>query len=209
MAILSSTRGNPQASDIAVQTALGFTGSSSREDGQTVLNTIDADLARANADKNFTLAQGGSITYNGTAVTFAEDLKLFINSTTSGSVVTKTSFGSRRNWSETGTVFSTPTTTTTAGDLPLGGLTDTAIQLVASGNGAEASHYNSYSFTTPASLSGKMKVEFYQRPGTGFAESEWTVSVYQSTTRQSLSTDSSGVTYLVNASNKRTVYVDF
>jgi hypothetical protein len=112
------------------------------------------------------------------------------------------------NWSETGTVFSTPVTTTTAGDLPLGGLTDTAIQLVASGNGAEASHYNSYSFTTPASLSGKMKVEFYQRPGTGFAESEWTVSVYQSTTRQSLSTDSSGVTYLVNASNKRTVYVD-
>jgi hypothetical protein len=112
------------------------------------------------------------------------------------------------NWSETGTVFSSPITTTTAGDLPLGGLTDTAIQLVASGNGAEASHYNSYSFTTPASLSGKMKVEFYQRPGTGFAESEWTVSVYQSTTRQSLSTDSSGVTYLVNASNKRTVYVD-
>jgi hypothetical protein len=112
------------------------------------------------------------------------------------------------NWSETGTVFSTPVTTTTAGDLPLGGLTDTAIQLVASGNGAEASHYNSYSFTTPASLSGKMKVEFYQRPGTGFAESEWTVSVYQGSTRQSLSTDSSGVTYLVNASNKRTVYVD-
>ena len=112
------------------------------------------------------------------------------------------------NWSETGTVFSTPATTTTAGDLPLGGLTDTAIQLVASGNGTEATDYNSYSFTTPASLSGKMKVEFYQRPGSGFAESEWTVSVYQSTTRQSLSTDSSGVTYLVNASNKRTVYVD-
>lgn len=112
------------------------------------------------------------------------------------------------NWSETGTVFATPVTTTTAGDLPLGGLTDTAIQLVASGNGTEATDYNSYSFTTPASLSGKMKVEFYQRPGSGFAESEWTVSVYESTTRQSLSTDSSGVTYLVNANNKRTVYVD-
>lgn len=113
------------------------------------------------------------------------------------------------SWSETGTVFATPSTTTTAGDLPLGGLTDTAIQFVASGNGAEASHYNSYSFTTPASLSGKMKVEWYQRPGSGFAESEWTVSVYQGSTRQSLSTDSpSSVTYLVNANNKRTVYVD-
>jgi hypothetical protein len=79
---------------------------------------------------------------------------------------------------------------------------------VATGNGTEATNYNSYSFTTPASLSGKVKVEFYMRPGSGFAESQWTVSVYQSSTRQNLSTDSSNVTYLVNRTGKFTTTVD-
>lgn len=101
------------------------------------------------------------------------------------------------NWSETGTVFNgSPTTTTTAGDLPLGGIVDTAIQISASGNGTEANDYVSYSFTTPASMACKLGVYFYMRPGTGFVSGEWTVSIYAGSTRQTLSTDSSGATTL-------------
>lgn len=100
-------------------------------------------------------------------------------------------------WSETGTVFNgSPTTTTTAGDLPLGGIIDTAIQISASGNGTEATDYVSYSFTTPASLDALCGIYVYLRPGTGFVSGEWTLSVYQSSTRQNLSTDSSSVTTL-------------
>lgn len=111
-------------------------------------------------------------------------------------------------WSETGTVFATPVTTSTSGDLPLSGATSTAIQFVATGNGAEASHYNSYSVTTSAAMNGKLQVDFFMRPGTGFAASEWTVSVYQDSTRQSLSSDSSGVTYLPNTTGRFTVCFD-
>jgi hypothetical protein len=114
-------------------------------------------------------------------------------------------------WTETGTRFNNyPVTTTTAGDLPLSGVIETAIQIVSSTTvaGDETTDYVSYAFTTPASLTGKLKVQFYMRPGTNFAASEWTVSVYQSTTRQSLSTDSSSLTYLPNASGKFTTTFD-
>lgn len=107
------------------------------------------------------------------------------------------------NWSETGTVFDgSPTTTTTAGDLPLSGIVDTAIKITASGNGTESTNYVSYSFTTPASMSGMLGIYFYMRAGTGFAASEWTVSVYQGTTRQNLTTDSSSVSYIQNIANQ-------
>jgi hypothetical protein len=111
------------------------------------------------------------------------------------------------NWSETGTRFNSyPVTTTTAGDLPLGGIVDTAIQIISSTTvaGDETTDYVSYAFTTPASLAAKLKVEFYMRPGSNFVASEWTVSVYATSTRQDLTTDSSGFTYLPNASGKFT-----
>lgn len=109
-----------------------------------------------------------------------------------------TSPSTATGWSETGTVFTTPVTTTTSADLPLEGSTNSAIQFVATNSGAEASHYNSYSVTTSAVMTGKLQVDFFMRPGTGFAASEWTVSVYQGSTRQSLDSDSSGVTYIPN-----------
>ena len=116
------------------------------------------------------------------------------------------------NWSKTGTTglgTNSPTTTTTAADLPLSGIVETAIQMISgTGTGAEASHYTSYSFTTSAALGVKHKVEFYMRPGTAFIASEWTVSVYASSTRQSLSTDASSITYLPNATGKFTTTFD-
>lgn len=102
------------------------------------------------------------------------------------------------NWSETGSVFATPATTTSAGDLPLSGVINTAIQFVATNNGTEATDYNSISFTTPAAVNSVLGIYVYMRPGSGFVASEWTMSVYQSTTRQNLSTDSSSVTALPN-----------
>lgn len=112
------------------------------------------------------------------------------------------------NWSSTGW-SSAAATTTTAGDLPLAGIIDTAIKITSDTSaGTEAAEYVSYSFTTPASLASKLKVEFYMRPGTNFIASEWTVSVYAGSTRQSLSTDSSSATYLPNASGKFTTTFD-
>ena len=93
----------------------------------------------------------------------------------------------------------TVATTTTTGDLPLGAQVTTAIKITSrSSAGAETAEYISFPFTTPASGGVKTPITFYMRPGTNFIASEWTVSIYQSTTRQSLSTDSSGVTYLPN-----------
>ena len=102
-------------------------------------------------------------------------------------------------------------TTTTAGDLPLAGPVATAIKITSgTGTSSEATlaQTNSYSFTTPAAYAVKTKVEFWLRPGTNFIASEWTVSVYAGSTRQSLTTDSSSVTYLPNASGKFTTYFD-
>jgi len=85
MAQIPTTRGNPQASEIAVQDALPLVGSSSREDGQTVLDTVDADIARLYEDKNWILHGGGIITFTGTQVQFSENLYLELSSDTTGS----------------------------------------------------------------------------------------------------------------------------
>jgi len=112
------------------------------------------------------------------------------------------------SWSSTGWVGAAATTTT-AGDLPLAGITDTAIKITSDTSaGTEAAEYVSYAFTTPASLSAKLKVEFYMRPGSNFIASEWTVSIYAGAVRQSLSTDASSVTYLPNFSGKFTTTFD-
>ena len=105
----------------------------------------------------------------------------------------------------------TVATTTTAGDLPLSSMVATAIKITSgTGTSAEATlaQTNSYSFTTPASYAVKTKVEFWLRPGTNFIASEWTVSVYAGSTRQSLTTDASGVTYIPNLNGKFTTYFD-
>jgi len=117
------------------------------------------------------------------------------------------------NWTETGTRFNGyPTTTTTSGDLPLEGTVATAIQIISSTTvaGDETTDYVSYPFTTGAAQGQKMKVEFYMRPGSNFVASEWTVSVWDTAgpTRQALSTDSSSLTYLPNATGKFTTTFD-
>src|SRR3990167_6403735 len=84
MAIIPNTRGNPQFSDIATQNALPLLGTASREDGQTVVDTIDSDLARLYEDRNITLTDGGTISFSGTSVSFTEALKLIVNSNIAG-----------------------------------------------------------------------------------------------------------------------------
>ena len=88
MTVISNTRGNPQFSDLAAQEALPLVGTASREDGQTVLDTIDADLARLYEDRNILLTKGGQITFTGTTVTFTEALTLEINSQVAGGAPT-------------------------------------------------------------------------------------------------------------------------
>lgn len=94
MATIPSTRGNAQASEIAVQDALPLVGSASREDGQTVLDTVDADLARLYEDRNATLTDGGTITFTGTAIQFTENLNLHLNSQVAGGAPTIINLGS-------------------------------------------------------------------------------------------------------------------
>lgn len=84
MAVISNTRGNPQASDVAVQTATPMIGGASREDAQTVISAVDGELAKLFEDRNISLAQGGLITFTGTALNFTEALELHINSRVAG-----------------------------------------------------------------------------------------------------------------------------
>lgn len=112
------------------------------------------------------------------------------------------------NWSTTGSGPAVATTTT-AGDLPLGGVVESALQLSITGNAAEASNYAGYSWSMPEALKGKkLKVEFYLRPGSNFVDDEWTISVYEGANRVNLSTDDSGVTYIPNADGKFTTTFD-
>ncbi len=94
MAQIPTTRGNPQASEIAVQDALTILGSLSREDLQTTLGLINADTGMFLEDRNILLTQGGNITFTGTQVQFTEALKLEINSQTGGGAPTVIDLGS-------------------------------------------------------------------------------------------------------------------
>ena len=112
------------------------------------------------------------------------------------------------NWAAT--VWAAPTTTTTAGDLPLSPIIDTAIKITSDTSAAgEATEYVSYAFTTSAALGVKLKAEFFMRPGTNFIASEWSVSVFAGATRQDLSTDNSTpITFLPNQTGKFTTTFD-
>lgn len=86
MATIPNTRGNPQASDVAVQTALPMVGSASREDLQATLGLVDAELAKLFEDRNFLLADGGTLAWStGTGnLTLTASLKLHVNSLVAG-----------------------------------------------------------------------------------------------------------------------------
>lgn len=105
-------------------------------------------------------------------------------------------------WTRTGTTGAAgnaPATTTTAADLPLGPTIPTAIKILSAANaGAESAAYVSFPFTTPAAGGVLTQVSLFMKPGSNFIANEWTVSVYQGSTRQTLRTDSSGFTFLPN-----------
>lgn len=86
MAQIPATRGNPQASEIAVQTALPMVGALSREDLQTTLDLANNEIAKLFEDRNIELVDGGIITVNSTATTvaFSSSLKLHVNSLVAG-----------------------------------------------------------------------------------------------------------------------------
>lgn len=87
MSQIPTNRGNPQFSELALQDALPFTGTLSREDGQTVMDTIDGDTQRLHEDRNILLSRGGLITFTGTQVQFTEALRLELNTTSTGTPV--------------------------------------------------------------------------------------------------------------------------
>lgn len=176
-----------------------------------VINTPDIDggtasnTARITVPKN-TYANLLTLTRKEGTILYATDLDLFfaddgisLSPIGSGGSLNTNMIANPNNatgWTRTGSVQAVPVTTTTAGDLPLGGIVSSAIQFVATGSGTEATEYVSYSVTTPATFGGKLQVNFFQRPGAGFVTGQWTVSVYQGATRQSISSDSGGVTTL-------------
>lgn len=98
----------------------------------------------------------------------------------------------------------TVATTTTATDLPLAGIIDTAIKITR----LSGSDYVRYRFSMPESLRNtKLKLSWYQLPLSGYASGDCTVDVYTNTAsnysgsyvRLALSTDSSSVTSIPNA----------
>lgn len=271
MAIISTTRGNPQASDVAVQTATPMLGGASREDAQTVISAADAEIAKLFEDRNISLVGGGLITFTGTAIQFTEALTLHINSQVAGGAPTVISLaattravsatnrmvyavinrgagtatvtddattlaavtaanqevvliakrvdagdGTQRlyfrngstynagqtarlgssgsgsgsgeinvinnptdatNWVASGAGITVATTTTTS-DLPLNGITATAIKITP----VSGTDYARYRWQMPvALLSKRLKVEWFQHPLSGYAAGDLKLEVYTNT----------------------------
>lgn len=112
--------------------------------------------------------------------------------------------------SNTGITVATSTTST---DLPLAGVVDTAIKITP----VSSTDYVYYRWTMPAALKNrKLKVEWHQRPLSGYATGDLKLEVYKnaasnyggSYTEFSLSTDSSGTTSIPNATGKFTSTFD-
>ena len=86
MATIPSNQGAPQASNIAVQDALPLVGTPSRENGQSVLNSVDSALAKLFEDRNILLAEGGTLSWSTATnnLTLSAALKLHLNSLIAG-----------------------------------------------------------------------------------------------------------------------------
>ena len=107
----------------------------------------------------------------------------------------------------------TVTTSTTASDLPLGPVVDTAIKITP----VSGTDYVYYRWTMPESLKNrKLKFEWYQRPLSGYASGDIKAEIYKNAasnyggayTEFSLSTDVSGTTSIPNSTGKFTTYFD-
>lgn len=111
----------------------------------------------------------------------------------------------------------TVATTTTASDLPLSGVTETAIKITP----VSGTDYVRYRWTQPEALKNrKLKVEWHQRPLSGYASGDLKVDVYKhsdsgtctysggSFTRFNLATDSSSVSSIPNQTGKYTTSFD-
>lgn len=108
-------------------------------------------------------------------------------------------------------------TTTLSSDLPLSGVSSTAIKITP----VSGSDYVRYRWTMPEALKNrKLKVEWHQRPLSGYATGDLKVDVYKhsdtgtctysggSYTRFALTTDASSVTSIPNQTGKFTTYYD-
>jgi len=103
--------------------------------------------------------------------------------------------------------------TTTASDLPLEGPVDSAIKITP----VSGTDYVRYRWTMPAALKNKkLKLEWHQRPLSGYASGDLKVEVYKNSlsdytgsyTEFALSTDSSGTSAIPNATGKYTTTYD-
>jgi hypothetical protein len=90
---ISNNLGNPQASEVAVESVLPFIGNDVRESLQSTLTDADALIAKRYEDRNLFLTQGGLLTYDGSQLTMTEDLKIEINSKIAGGAPTLIDLG--------------------------------------------------------------------------------------------------------------------
>jgi len=182
-------------------------------DGTTASNTSRITMPKASTGVLAALTRKqGTVVYDTTANSLLVDDGTNLNAIGGGAgELNMVSVGSSSATGWTAATGATVGTTSTAGDLPLASMVSTALQIT-SGTGISTestlAQTNRYSFTTPASYAVKTKVELWMRPGTNFANNEWTVSIYAGSTRQALTTDSSSFTYLPNANGKFTTYFD-
>lgn len=107
----------------------------------------------------------------------------------------------------------TVATSTTASDLPLSGIAATCLKITP----VSSTDYARYRFTMPESLKNrKLKLEWFQRPLSGYAAGDFKVEVYQNAasnysgayTEFALSTDSSGTSSIPSYTGKYTTTFD-
>lgn len=97
MTVISSTRGNPQATDWVSENAKSMIGSSAREDGETILTNIDGELEKLFENNNVILTGGGTLTYTAgspSTLVLTAAMTLEINSNLTGATPVSVSIAS-------------------------------------------------------------------------------------------------------------------
>lgn len=211
-----------------VLTVPDFDGTIATIAGTEILTNKDYDGGTASNTSRLTIPKASKSTLDGltrkeATLVYASDLDKLYSDNGSSLVEIGAGAGGELNvidnpsdasagWAASaGTV--TVATSTTASDLPLAGIIESAIKITR----ASGTDHVRYRWTQPAGLKNKkLKVEWHQRPLSGYASGDFKVEVYKNSasdytgsyTEFPLSTDASGTSAIPNATGKFTTTFD-
>jgi hypothetical protein len=176
---------------------MAYVGKNPRSDSTTLTNQGAATVSNPASGSHKILNRNGQL-----KVLDSSGVESSVGGGSSGINVIESS-SDANGWVASGGGISV-TTSTTASDLPLGGVIDTAIKVTPS----SSTDYVRYRWTMPESLKNrKLQIEWYQRALSGYASGDLKLEIYKNSasnysgsyTEFALSTDSSGTSAIPNA----------